>query len=138
MRINNVASVLHAVKYVGAAIMRWRTKWWPCKGMAVSQAFIFHFKWYSLLHFAVCQLPCWAFLFCLTISLILTSYIYSVTLPELPPEDDCRRAFMAAIGRPMPDRNNKNNALKQPGPERGEQSSTTGYRPPLRFETGKR
>ena len=37
-------------------------KWRPCKGMAVSQAFIFHFKWYSLLHFAVCQLLCWAFL----------------------------------------------------------------------------
>ena len=34
-------------------------KWRPCKGMAVSQAFIFHFKWYSLLHFAVCQLQCW-------------------------------------------------------------------------------
>ena len=31
--------------------------------MAVSQAFIFHFKCYSILHFAVCQLPCWAFLF---------------------------------------------------------------------------
>ena len=31
--------------------------------MAVSQAFIFHFKFYSILHFAVCQLLCWAFLF---------------------------------------------------------------------------
>ena len=30
--------------------------------MAVSQAFIFHFKCYSILHFAVCQLLCWAFL----------------------------------------------------------------------------
>ena len=43
-------------------IPRWRTKWRPCKGMAVSQALIFHFKWYSLLHFAVWQLLCWAFL----------------------------------------------------------------------------
>ena len=43
-------------------IPRWRTKWRQCKGMSVSQAFIFHFKWYSLLHFAVCQLLCWAFL----------------------------------------------------------------------------
>ena len=30
--------------------------------MAVSQAFMFHFKWYSLLHFAVCQFLCWALL----------------------------------------------------------------------------
>ena len=37
----------------------------PCKAMAVSQAFIFHFKCYSLLHFAVCQLIGWAFLFLL-------------------------------------------------------------------------
>ena len=43
-------------------IPRWRTKWRPCKGMAVSQTFIFHFKWYSLLHFALCQILCWAFL----------------------------------------------------------------------------
>ena len=28
----------------------------------VSQAFLFHFKCYSILHFAVCQLPYWAFL----------------------------------------------------------------------------
>ena len=33
-----------------------------CKAMAVSQAFMFHFKCYSILHFAVCQLLCWAFL----------------------------------------------------------------------------
>ena len=32
------------------------------KAMAVSQAFIFHFKCYSILHFAVCQFLCWAFL----------------------------------------------------------------------------
>ena len=44
-------------------IPRWRTKWRPFKGMALSQAFIFHFKSYSLLHFAVCPLLCWAFLF---------------------------------------------------------------------------
>ena len=30
--------------------------------MAVSQAFIFHFKCYSILRFAVCQLLRWAFL----------------------------------------------------------------------------
>ena len=34
-----------------------------CKAMAVSQAFIFQFKCYSILHFAVCQLLCWAYLF---------------------------------------------------------------------------
>ena len=34
-------------------IPRWRTKWRPCKCMAVSQAFIY---------FAVCQLLYWAFL----------------------------------------------------------------------------
>ena len=32
-----------------------------CKAMAVSQAFIFQFKCYSILHFAVCQLQYWAF-----------------------------------------------------------------------------
>ena len=48
---------------IGLQIPRWRTKWRPCKGMAVSQAFIFHFKWYSLLPFAICQLLGWAFLF---------------------------------------------------------------------------
>ena len=49
------------------------TTWWQgcgalllqdncfCKAMAVSQAFIFHFKCYSILHFAVCQLLCSAF-----------------------------------------------------------------------------
>ena len=35
---------------------------WFCKAMAVSQAFIFHFKFYRILHFAVCQLLCWVFL----------------------------------------------------------------------------
>ena len=44
---------------IGLQIPRWLTKWRPCKGMAVSQAFMFHVKWYSLLHFAVCQLLCW-------------------------------------------------------------------------------
>ena len=32
------------------------------KVIAVSQAFIFHFMCYSILHFVVCQLLCWAFL----------------------------------------------------------------------------
>ena len=44
-------------------IPRWRTKWRPCKAMTVSQAFILHFKCYSILHFAVCQHIRWAFLF---------------------------------------------------------------------------
>ena len=35
---------------------------WFCKAMAVSQAFVFHFKCYSIFHFAVCQLLCWAIL----------------------------------------------------------------------------
>ena len=48
-------------------IPRWWTKWRPCKCMAVSQALIFHFKWYSLLHFAICQLLCWPFLLCLRV-----------------------------------------------------------------------
>ena len=51
------------------------TTWWQgcgelllqdncfCKAMAVSQAFIFNFKCYSILHFTVWQLLCWAFLF---------------------------------------------------------------------------
>ena len=43
--------------------------------MAVSQAFIFHFMWYSLL-FAVCQLLCWAFL--LTIPYMLLSLLFYV------------------------------------------------------------
>ena len=43
-------------------IPRWRIKWRPCKSMAVSQAFIFNFKCYSILHFAVCHLLCWAFM----------------------------------------------------------------------------
>ena len=33
--------------------------------MTVSQAFIFHFKCYSILHFAVCQLLRWPFVYCL-------------------------------------------------------------------------
>ena len=48
---------------IGLQIPRWLTKWRPCKGIDVSQTFIFHFKWYSLLHFAVCQLLCWTLLF---------------------------------------------------------------------------
>ena len=47
---------------IAIQITRWRTKWRPCKCVAVSQAFLFHFKWYSLLHFAACQLLCVAFL----------------------------------------------------------------------------
>ena len=47
---------------IGLQIPRWRTKRRQCKCMAVSQAFIFHIKWYSLLHSAVCQLLCWTFL----------------------------------------------------------------------------
>ena len=43
---------------IGLHIPRWRTKWVPCKGLTVSQAFIFHFKCYSILHFVVCQLLC--------------------------------------------------------------------------------
>ena len=34
-----------------------------CKAMTVSQAFIFQFKCYHILHFAICQLLCWAYLF---------------------------------------------------------------------------
>ena len=47
---------------IGLQIRRWQIKGRPCKAMTVSQAFIFHFKCYSILHFAVCQLLCWAFL----------------------------------------------------------------------------
>ena len=47
---------------IGLQIPKWRTKWRPCNGMDVSQAFIFHFKCYSILHFAVCQLLAWTFL----------------------------------------------------------------------------
>ena len=44
-------------------------KWQPSKGIAVSQAFIFHFKWDSLLHFTVCQLLCCDFLFSFSLKL---------------------------------------------------------------------
>ena len=44
-------------------IAKWRTKWRPCKALAVSQSVIFNFKCYSTLHFAVCQLLRWPFLF---------------------------------------------------------------------------
>ena len=62
------------------------TTWWEgcrelllqencfCKAMAVSQAFIFYFKWYSILHFAVCQLLCWAFLFLIAIVMFHISH----------------------------------------------------------------
>ena len=48
---------------IGLQIPRWRTKCQPRKGMTVCQAFIIYFKWDSLLHCAVCQHLCWAFLF---------------------------------------------------------------------------
>ena len=51
---------------IGLQIPRWRTIWRQSKGMAVSQAFIFHFKWNRLLHVAVCQLLFWAFLLTIT------------------------------------------------------------------------
>ena len=38
---------------IGMQIPRCRIKWRPCKAMTVSQVFIFHFKCYSVLHFAV-------------------------------------------------------------------------------------
>ena len=44
--------------------------------MAVSQVFIFHFKCYSVLHFAVCQLLCWAFLFSDYIFVNLLTWLY--------------------------------------------------------------
>ena len=47
---------------IGLQIPRGRTKCRQCKDMAVSQAFIFHCKCYSILHFAVQQLLGWAFL----------------------------------------------------------------------------
>ena len=48
---------------IGLQIPRWRTKWRPCKAMAASQAFIFHFKFYSILNFVVGQHLRWPFLF---------------------------------------------------------------------------
>ena len=55
-------------------------------------------------------------IFYLTTSLIETSYIYWVTLPERPPEDDCRRAFLATIRKPRSDGKDHKNAVEQPGP----------------------
>ena len=55
---------------IGLQMRRWRTKWQPCKSMAVSQAFMFHFKCYSILHFADCQFLCWAFLLHFIVMLI--------------------------------------------------------------------
>ena len=60
-------------------IPRWRTKWRPCKAMDGSQAFIFHFKCYSILHFAVCPLLRWSFLL-----LIFSEWKDRDPLPEPP------------------------------------------------------
>ena len=50
--------------------------------MAVSQAFIFHFKCYSILHFAVCQLLCWAFLWYLLSNGAIANFVlYDLDLP---------------------------------------------------------
>ena len=46
----------------------------------------------------------------------LTSIIYSVTLPELPLENDCRRAFLVTISKQRPDGKDHKNAIEQPGP----------------------
>ena len=43
-------------------ITRWLTKCRPCKAIAISQAFIFNFKCYRILYFAVCQLLRWPLL----------------------------------------------------------------------------
>ena len=54
-----------------------------CKAMAVSQVFIFHFNCYSLLHFAVYQLLCWAFLFPVCGG-VLTSPTGTIKSPNYP------------------------------------------------------
>ena len=74
--------------------------------MAVSQVFIFHFKWYSLLQFAVCQLLCWAFL-CTLQDLVAVDHAkiyyrpfrkdFYVEVPEIAnmsPEGECRRIVL--------------------------------------------
>ena len=58
---------------IGLPIPRWRTKWRPCNGMTVSSVYI-SFKCYSLLHFAVCQLLCWALLVIIVISILICSF----------------------------------------------------------------
>ena len=50
--------------------------------MAVSQAFIFHFEWYSLLHFAVCQLLCWDLLLIVLISCKLIIFFKFLATPK--------------------------------------------------------
>ena len=74
------------------------TTWWQgcgelllkdnrfCKAMAVSQAFIFHFKCYSILHFAVCQLLCWAFLY-----LTAIASLFYTTIGNTLISGKCRR-----------------------------------------------
>ena len=61
-----------------------------CKAVAVSQAFIFHFKCYSILHFAVCQLLRWAFLYIARTSFCLrdSSVAYTILFldAETPPD----------------------------------------------------
>ena len=54
------------------------------QGMAISQAFIFHCQCYSILHFAVCQLLGWDFLFCTATYLTQLQCSYSdVAHPSL-------------------------------------------------------
>ena len=58
---------------IGLEIPRWQTKWRTCKDIAVSQAFILHFKWYSILQFAVCQLSgfIWLAIYCYILQTVL-------------------------------------------------------------------
>ena len=76
-------------------IPRWQIKWRPCKAMAVSQAFIFQFKCYSILHFAVCQLLCWAFLLPVFYNLLHSQDTQKVVLTLWTPSNflpnSCRR-----------------------------------------------
>ena len=57
----------------------WRTKWQLCKAIAVSPAFIFHLKCYSILHFALCQLLPLPFLLIYTI--LMPLFIFSALHP---------------------------------------------------------
>ena len=66
---------------IGLQMPRWRTQWLPCKFMAVSQACIFHFKWYSLLRFPYASV--YAGLSCLIELCIMTADISCRDLTQI-------------------------------------------------------
>ena len=65
--------------------------------MAVSQAFIFHFKCYSILHFAVSRLLRWAILFYFRCSRVY-SHFYFTICPRFFPSSWCSFVLFLQTG----------------------------------------